>query len=361
MHFLIFTHIREEINDDFPNMPAGCHIKLEKLAKEYILNNIQSSVFNVRDLRRMMINFANNFSNRLNLKNFLENYGLDIDRFYSNYSFYQLLFETGYISEYEVKHITELKQSLRRFSKIDSKRLLYFSKKLLMKDVDFTLLNKVEELMLGMFHYTVWSDKPKISYVDSLIELKVNNPDIVRELLDIIEYNLGNIKSIEIVYEDEVIPLDIYASYSIQQIMVAFGKTKEDYVYPMREGILYVEDKHSDLFFITINKNEEDYLPSTMYNDYAKSSELFNWESQSTTGIDTPTGQRYINDRTEEHKVLLFVRESKNQYNHAMPYVFLGNSKYVSHQGNKPIQIVWKMDHPIPERIIRESNLRIVN
>lgn len=214
-------------------MPAGCHIKLEKLAKEYILNNIQSSIFNVRDLRRMMINFANNFSNRLNLKNFLENYGLDIDRFYSNYSFYQLLFETGYKSEYDVKHVTELKQSLRRFSRIDSKKLLYFSKKLLMKDVEFTLLNKVEELMLGMFHYTIWGDKPEISYVNSLIELKVDNPDIVRE--------------------------------------------------------------------------------------------------------------------------------SKNQYNHAMPYVFLGNGKYVSHQGNNPLQIVLRMDHPIPERIIRESNLSVVN
>ena len=77
-------------------------------------------------------------------------------------------------------------------------------------------------------------------------------------------------------------------------MMVAFGKTKENYKYPMREGVLYIEEKHTDLFFITINKNKEDYLPSTMYNDYAKNSKLFNWESQSTTGVDTPTGQRYI-------------------------------------------------------------------
>lgn len=76
--------IKEEINDDFPNMPAGCHIKLERIAKEYILNNIQSSIFNVNDLRRMMISFANNFSNSLTLKNFLENYGIDIARFYKN-------------------------------------------------------------------------------------------------------------------------------------------------------------------------------------------------------------------------------------------------------------------------------------
>lgn len=352
--------IKEEINDDFPNMPAGCHINLEKVAREYILKNIQSSVFNVNDLRKMIKNFTNNFLDRLNLKNFLYNYGIDRDRFYSRYSFYKLLVETGNKEEYEVKQEKELKQSLRRFAKIDSKRLLTFSERLLRQEIDISCLNKQEQLMLGMFHYTIWGNKPDISYEKCLNDLKNNNPDIVRELLDIIDYNKDKIKAIEIEYEDDEIPLDIYASYTTDQIMVAFEKTREHYKYPIREGVLYIEDKHTDLFFITINKNEEDYLPSTMYNDYAKSRELFNWESQSTIGINTSTGQRYINDRSEEHKVLLFVRESRKEYNQPLPYIFLGNAKYVSHRGTNPIQIVWKMDHPIPEKIIRESNLKVV-
>lgn len=98
-----------------------------------------------------------------------------------------------------------------------------------------------------------------------------------------------------------------------------------------------------------------------MYNDYAISSELFNWESQSTTNVDSPTGQRYINDRSEGHKVLLFVREHKNKYGNASPYIFLGNARYVSHKGSNPIQITWRMDHPIAERIIRDSMLKVVN
>lgn len=352
--------IKEEINDDFPNMPAGCHIKLEKMAKEYILNNIQSSIFNVNDLRKMMNNFTSIFSNSLNLNNFLENYGLNRDRFYSRYSFYELLFQTGKKKEYKVKNKKELRQSLRRFSRIDSKRLLDFSEKLLTENLNLFLLSKNEILMMGMFHYTVWGKIPKVSYEESLNDLKRDNPDIVRELLEIIQYNRKRIKTIEIEYEDNEIPLDIYASYSIQQIMVAFGKTREDYMYPIREGTLYIKDKQTDIFFITINKNEEDYLPSTMYNDYAKNSELFNWESQSTIGTDTPTGQRYIS-KDKDHKVLLFVRESRTEYNHALPYIFLGNASYVSHRGSHPIEIVWRMDHPIPERIIRESDLRVVN
>src|SRR5699024_2249554 len=196
-------------------------------------------------------------------------------------------------------------------------------------------------------------NKPKLSYKSSLKELVKNNQDIVKELLDIIEYNKKTVRTREIPYEDSEIPLDIYASYSVQQIMVAFGKTKEDYEYPMREGVLYIEDKDTDLLFITINKNEEDYLPTTMYNDYAKNSELFNWESQSTTSVSSPTGQRYINSKRDSHRVLLFVREYKQKYRKAQPYIFLGNARYLSHSGTNPIQIVWRMDHLIPERIIR--------
>lgn len=353
--------IREEINNDFPNMPVGCHIKLEKIAKEYILNNIQSSVFRVNDLRRMIVNFENNFTNKLNLKNFLSNYGIDKERFYSKYSFYKLLAETGYREDYRVRDTKELSQALRRFSYIDSRRLLDFSDQLLGGKLDLNTLSKDQELMLGMLHYILWGKMPTLSYKDSLENLIYNNQDLVEELLEIVEYNRESIRTKEIPYENPTIPLDIYASYSLQQIMVAFGKTREDYEYPMREGAIYIEEINTDIFFITINKNEEDYLPSTMYNDYAKNSELFNWESQSTTGVDSPTGQRYINDRDDDHKILLFVREYKQKYNHAQPYIFLGNARYFSHKGTKPIEFVWKMDYPIPERIIRESNLRVVN
>ena len=308
-----------------------------------------------------MVNYNNVFLGELNLRNFIDNYGINKDQFYSKYKFYELLAETNLSDEYRVTHKKELKNSLRRFSSIDSKRLLLFSKKLLIKDLNIHNFSKQEKLMLGIFHYTLWGKAPETSYMDSLRCLKNENQDIVKELLEIIDYNLSRLKVIEIPYEDEDIPLDIYASYTTNQIMVAFERSTEDKAYSHREGVLYIKEKNTDIFFITINKNESDYLPSTMYNDYAISSELFNWESQSTTGVDSPTGQRYVTDRSEGHKVLLFVREYKNKYGNAAPYIFLGNARYVSHKGSNPIQIIWKMGHPIPERIIRESKLKVVN
>jgi len=350
-----------EILDEFPNMPAGCHIKLEKVAQSYILKNIQSSIINKNNLKKMIANYSNVFADELNLRNFIENYGIDKHQLYSKYKFHELIAETSSSQLYKVTHDKELKNSLRRFSGIDSKRLLKFSRKLLMKDLNFINFTNQEKLMLGMFHYTLWGKEPEKNYMDSLRILKNKNQDIVKELIEIIDYNLSKLKVIEIPYEDEEVPIDIYASYTASQIMVAFKKSNEEKSFSHREGVLYIKDRNTDLFFITINKNENDYLPSTMYNDYAISSELFNWESQSTTSIDSPTGQRYIMDKSEGHKVLLFVREYKNKYGNATPYIFLGNARYVSHKGSNPIQIIWKMDHPIPERIIRESRLKVVN
>ena len=353
--------INDDILEEFPNMPAGCHIRLEKIAQKHILNNIQSSIINKNNLKRLIANYKNVFSDELNLRNFIENYGINKDQFYSKYKFYELLAESSLSTRYKVVHYKELKNSLRRFSSIDSKRLLKFTKRLLVEDISIQDLNKYEKLMLGIFHYTLWGKEPEISYIESLRILKKDNSDIVRELLEIIDYNLSKLKFIELAYEDKDTPLDIYASYTTSQIMVAFGKTSEDKMFSHREGVLYIKEKNTDIFFITINKNESDYLPSTMYNDYAISSELFNWESQSITSVESPTGQRYINDRSNDHKVLLFVRDYKNKYGNAAPYIFLGNARYASHKGNKPIQIIWKMDHPIPEKIIRESKLKVVN
>jgi superfamily II DNA or RNA helicase len=352
-------NLRDEINDDFPNMPAGCHIKLERIAKEYILNNIQSSYFNIKKLRYMINIFRDNYDVELNLENFLEYYSIDKNQFYSKYSFRKLLFECKRIDKYENRDVKELKNSLRRFSRIDSKRLLKFGIEILSQKKSVDKLDAYEKLMMGMLHYTIWGNKPEINYKESLSVLINHNKDILAELLEIANYNLKHYKVVEIPYEDGEVPLDLYASYNKEQIMASFGVTHETHLYPIRQGVHFVRDRNTDIFMVTINKNEEDYISTTMYNDYAISNELFNWESQSTTSVESPTGQRYIYDRSDKHKVLFFVRENKKEFGNAPPYVFMGNARYESHKGSKPIQMVWKMDHSIPERIILESRLKM--
>ncbi|MGL5682866.1 MAG: DUF3427 domain-containing protein, partial [Marinifilaceae bacterium] len=124
----------------------------------------------------------------------------------------------------------------------------------------------------------------------------------------------------------------------------------------------YIQDKKIDLFFVTLNKSEKEYSPTTMYHDYSINEELFHWQSQSTTTDTSPTGLRYINQRKEDHKILLFVRESKKDsiLGATDSYVYLGPVEYVEHNGSKPINFTWKLCRPIPAKLYKKTNKLLV-
>ena len=61
-------------------------------------------------------------------------------------------------------------------------------------------------------------------------------------------------------------------------------------------------------------------------------------------------------------KVLLFVREYKTDRisNGAEAYTFLGTANYVQHEGEKPMNITWKLDSPIPAKYLKKTNKLVV-
>ena len=86
------------------------------------------------------------------------------------------------------------------------------------------------------------------------------------------------------------------------------------------------------------------FSPTTRYRDYAISRELIHWESQSTTSVESKTGQRYINHEALGSSVVLFARLRTDD----RAYWCLGTARYQSHQNERPIAFVWKLDHPLP-------------
>ena len=89
---------------------------------------------------------------------------------------------------------------------------------------------------------------------------------------------------------------------------------------------------------------------------HAKFSNLFHWQSQSTTSDTSTTGQRYINHVENGSKVLLFVREYKKNALGTAPYTFLGPVEYVSHNGSRPMNIIWQLRYKIPAKYIKQTN-----
>jgi len=104
-----------------------------------------------------------------------------------------------------------------------------------------------------------------------------------------------------------------------------------------------------DIFLVTLNKSERHFSPTTRYRDYPISPTLFHWESQSTTRTSSPTGRRYVQHQVQGSRVLLFVRESNfGESLGASPFLFLGPASYVSHQGDRPMAILWRLKHEMP-------------
>ena len=85
------------------------------------------------------------------------------------------------------------------------------------------------------------------------------------------------------------------------QILMALGKYRKEKKNSFQEGVLQIKEKNLDAFFINLNKVENHYSPSTMYNDYAINNELFHWQTQSKVGPDTATLNRYLNHKKDKH------------------------------------------------------------
>ena len=214
--------------------------------------------------------------------------------------------------------------------------------------------------MWQMLQFTIWQKSYEECGFNDLLDgfrRIANSPVMKNEISDLLLYNYDKIDFIdELIPVNFDCPLDLHCSYTRDQILVAF-----DFMNPSssREGVKYLRDKNTDLLFVTLNKSDKEYSPTTMYNDYAINDILFHWQSQSTTSEQSPTGQRYINHNRMGSNVMLFVREYKTTKLGAAPYTFLGLVDFVKSEGSKPMNIVWKLRRPIPAKYLRTSQVMV--
>lgn len=145
------------------------------------------------------------------------------------------------------------------------------------------------------------------------------------------------------------VPLILHASYSRDEILAAFDLGSPAKPPQVREGVRWAEAQQIDLFFITLNKSEKDFSPSTMYHNYAISNNRFHWESQSQTRESSPTGKRYINHKAIGSRVALFVRQTRrDSFGNTAPYLCAGLANYMSHVGERPMAITWQLQEGLP-------------
>lgn len=357
--------VTRELKDGFVSVPKGCYIQLEKKAAKYILDNIRASYGNSAGLVSRIASFSDDSGLDLTLGNFLDYYHLDLRAIYKFGSFSRLCARADVAEDFAEPLEGTITKALTRFSVLDSRRFISFLLDFLprLDDVDFTALPDLDKRMLQMFYVTVWGkaveDWNADEVLDNLYGL-ADSPVMRAELMELLRYQYNRIDFI-----DEPVdlgfdcPLDLHCTYTRDQLLVAMDFLKPATV---REGVKWLPDKGLDVFFVTLNKADKDYSPTTMYNDYSVSESLFHWQSQSTTAEDSSTGQRYIHHRERGSKVLLFVREFKTDRvtGGAGAYTFLGTANYVKHEGSRPMNITWRLDRPIPAKFLKKTNKLVV-
>ncbi|MCP9773372.1 hypothetical protein KBY66_12195 [Synechococcus sp. Tobar12-5m-g] len=71
------------------------------------------------------------------------------------------------------------------------------------------------------------------------------------------------------------------------------------------------------------------------------------------------TGQRYIHYAERGSKVLFLFREENKRCGVTLPFLCLGFAEYVSHEGERPMAIRWRLQRAIPAAFVPELALAV--
>lgn len=358
------THskVKDELLQDFPNLPLGCSIALEETARDIILRNIQSSYGSgERALLKAMARFSTDYHLPLTLKNFCEFMGVDL---FTIYKTKQLFYELKNKHERKTFESNAFSERLARvlgttWLSTDSESYFSFIKQFTL-DVYFDWTLKENEQFLLMLYVDLFGKAPELESYHSLrIELtSLFKPQEIRdEVSSYIDYRLEQLECIEKdIQLQTVIALKLHGKYSRNQIFAGLSETTLSKLVPSREGMYSAKTMNAKLLFVTLYKSDGKFNASTMYHDYFINSELFHWQSQNNTSPESAVGQSYILHKQNKEDILLFVREATTDENGlTMSFVFCGKLHYLQHEGRKPMSITWRLETPPPALLLAEG------
>ncbi len=360
------TTVKKEIEDNFPHLPLGCSIILEKKAKQVILENISAATsLNRNQLIQKIQNFQHQTTLELNLNNFVIFYNIPLQTIYKRGGWKRLCQDAGKMNEFDVTNEKEIIRTIsNKWLSCSSNSYFQFILKLAKRDfnISITDFNEQEQQMLLMLHYDIWQTAGGFSSLELSIREIGKNKVMISEIIEVLEILIDRVdfKEIEINLPFNQ-PLKVHARYTRDQILAAFQLSTFERKSPSREGVAENQELNTELLFINLIKSEENFSPTTMYDDYAINENLFHWQSQNSAGPETPKGLSYIKHERNKKKILLFVREkNKDEFGNTMGYVFVGEGTLKDHYGAKPMSIKWELNKPLPHYLWKDAaKLRI--
>jgi superfamily II DNA or RNA helicase/HKD family nuclease len=340
-----------EIETGITRLPGNCYFRLDKESRKLVLENLKGQLNSSR--ARMIAelkDLSNSFQRRPTLIEYLAETNYELNDIYkaSVGGWRALLVEAGLSPEESEEDILFAKR-LRRLLHLDATRRLNFYIRLLQRaNLSAGDLRPMEKRMVEMLTFRLLPTEVKNNECkwDTGIKRLQQSESLRSECQELCHALLDRIK----LHSDESpvdtdCPIFLHRQYTRDEVLVAFGLPHLVGARHTQTGRLWIEETNTEIFFVTLDKSEKTFSPSTRYEDYAVSPTRFHWQSQSTTGENSAIGQRYVHQKRNGARFLLFVRPRKDD-----PFVFLGPLGYVSHSGSRPMSIYWDLEHPIPAR-----------
>nr|WP_281268267.1 DUF3427 domain-containing protein [Arthrobacter livingstonensis] len=353
--------LEKAVINDFPFLPSGSQIILDRVAKDVVLANIRAQLkLNKPKLVADIKSYA-----ELLLADYLEKSGNDVKTVYktTKNSWTEYLRLAGLLEglsplealatdKFEQVTYAEEKKLLGRMAALihvdDQERTDAYSMLVSADAPSYADLGPREQVFARMLFFTLWDDAGGFaSYDEGFAHLR-SYPYVCSEIQQLVALGAAASKRAgrSLGMEYASIPLLSHATYRREEILAAleYGSLEAGKNVKHREGVAWCAKTNTDAFFVTLNKDEANHSATTMYKDYAISPELFHWESQNNTSPTSSVGRRYLGHKAQGSQVLLFSRDmAEDETGLTMPYTCLGQVDYVQHKGEKPIAITWKL------------------
>lgn len=349
----------DEIESEFPHLPSGCVIKLERVAQQRVLENVRESIRLVRPRILASLRDLKQYLGRTpTLEDALDYFDTTLDELLKRGMWSRLLTDAGIGGPIDAPDEQQLAKGLCRLSHINCPQQIGELRSYLASGNANT--SGTSPALIEMLQVTLWGTRHSSMSLEAACQRLRTNPAAIHDLVAVLDYRLKHSPSVATTSSSAYHPLTIHAAYTRDEILVALGHWSFNDRPSQREGVLHLKDQKLDLFFVTLQKSEDEYSPTTMYEDYLICHDRFHWQSQSNTSQQSPTGQRYIRHHQMGYTPLLFVRETKSLPSGlSAPYHFLGPCQHVSHSGNRPVSITWKLQYPVPTRLLRTMTRQI--
>ncbi len=347
----------DAVEKGFGALPPGCHIHLQRQAREQVLGSLRKLVQqNWRRLRtELQAYVALRGRGNVRLAMFLHEQAIELDDIYrgsGRSGWTNLKRDAGLLTSSPGDEDDYFGRRFGDLLHVDDPARIDLLLKIGEPMASYSPGNERERRLLQMLAYQVDGQHHQTGTGEDFLQRLRLHPDFLSELTEIGEIlQARSTLRFQPIPGLEDVPLSLHAAYGIREILTAVGWLKPERRTPFQAGVLALQDRKVELLFVTLDKREG-YHERIAYHDYAVSAERFHWQSQNAAGPDTPSGRRYLESPGNGWSFQLFVRCAKGE-----PYRACGPVVLERAEGEKPMTIYWKLRVSLPISLFQEFSI----